>query len=237
MKASFCAAVGLVAAGVTIGTPAAQASTTTTTPVTAQQQVTLFNEDDFAFSLGGPGPSDLVDGFQLRGVNLNQLPALEGQGISMALVNLGPCAINLPHVHPRATEMLYTIKGNHLRVAFVEENGGEGAVVNDLYEGDVAFFPQGLIHYQQNLDCEPATFLAALNSEDPGVVTITTRFFELPSEAIQASLNFDDPTLKNLIASLPEAPAMAQRMCLQRCGLVDDGDNNYSYNYGHSDKH
>ena len=83
--------------------------------------------------------------------------------------------------------MLYTIKANQLRVAFVEENDGEGAVVNDLYQGDAAFFPQGLIHYQQNLDCEQATFLAALNSEDPGVVTITTRFFDLPSEAIQVS--------------------------------------------------
>ena len=76
---------------------------------------------------------------------------------------------------------------NNLRVAFIEENGGEGAVVNDLYQGDVAFFPQGLIHYQQNLDCQPATFLAALNSEDAGVVTITTNFFQLPSEAIQVS--------------------------------------------------
>ena len=84
-------------------------------------------------------------------------------------------------------QMLYTIEGNQLRVAFVEENGGEGAVVNDLVAGDVAFFPQGLIHYQQNLDCYPATFLAALNSEDPGVVTITTNFFQLPSEAIQVS--------------------------------------------------
>ncbi|CAM9607934.1 unnamed protein product [Laminaria digitata] len=126
--------------------------------------------------------------------------------------------------------MLYTIAGNQLRVAFVEENGGEGAVVNDLYQGDVAFFPQGLIHYQQNLDCEPATFLAALNSEDPGVVTITTRFFELPSEAIQASLNLDDPTLKALLAALPMAPAMAQRQCLQRCGLTDD-DDSLSYDY------
>ena len=70
-----------------------------------QQQITLFNEEDFTFSLGGPEPDNLVDNFQLRGVNLNQLPALEGQGISMALVNLGPCAINLPHIHPRATEV------------------------------------------------------------------------------------------------------------------------------------
>ena len=83
-------------------------------------------------------------------------------------------------------QMLYVIEG-HMRSAFVEENGGEGAVVNDLYQGDVMFFPQGLIHYQQNLGCEPATFLAALNNEDPGAVTITTRFFELPSEAIEVS--------------------------------------------------
>ena len=39
--------------------------------------------------------------------------------------------------------------------------------------------------YQQNLGCEAAAFLAALNNEDPGAVTITTRFFELPNEAIQ----------------------------------------------------
>ena len=70
-----------------------------------QQQITAFDTEDFAFSLGGPEPDNLVDNFQLRGVNLNQLPALEGQGISMALVNLGPCAINLPHIHPRATEV------------------------------------------------------------------------------------------------------------------------------------
>ena len=70
----------------------------------AQQQITLFNEEDFAYTLGGPEPDDLVDNFQLRSVNLNQLPALEGQGISMTLINLGPCAINLPYVHPRATE-------------------------------------------------------------------------------------------------------------------------------------
>ena len=83
--------------------------------------------------------------------------------------------------------MLYVIEGD-VRSAFVEENGGEGAVVNDLLQGDVMFFPQGLIHYQQNLGCEPATFLSALSNEDPGVVTISTRFFELPSEAIQVSL-------------------------------------------------
>lgn len=82
------------------------------------------------------------------------------------------------------TQMLYVIKGT-MRAAFVEENGGEGAVINDLEQGDVMFFPQGLIHYQQNLDCEPAAFIAALNHEDPGAVAIMTIFFDLPSEALQ----------------------------------------------------
>ena len=45
----------------------------------------------------------------------------------------------------------------------------------------------------------------------------------------QASLNFDDPTLKALLKALPEAPAMAQRQCLQRCGLGDDDILSYDY--------
>ncbi|CAM9823047.1 unnamed protein product [Ectocarpus sp. 4 AP-2014] len=227
MKTSFCSAAGLVvAAGFMSST--VQASGV----VTAQQQITLFNPEDFVFTLGGPESDAPVDGFQIRAATLGQIPALDGQGIAMALVNLDACTINLPHIHPRATEMLYVINGEHLRVAFVEENGGEGAVVNDLSQGDVSFFPQGLIHYEQNLGCEPVTFLAALNNDDPGAVTITTRFFELPSEAIQASLNFEDPALQKLIESLPEAPAAARRQCLESCGLADGGDG-FSYSYGH----
>ena len=67
----------------------------------------MFNPKDFVFSLGGPGPEGPApdNGVQFRGVNLNQLPALEGQGIAMGLVNLDACAINLPHLHPRATEV------------------------------------------------------------------------------------------------------------------------------------
>lgn len=46
----------------------------------------------------------------------------------------------------------------------------------------------------------------------------------------QASLNIDDPTLKALIESLPEAPAMAQRQCLEMCALEND-DGDFSLNF------
>lgn len=68
--------------------------------------VAQYRPEEFTYSLGGPEPDELVDGFQYRGVNVNQLPSLHGYGVSMALLNLDACAINLPHLHPRATEVI-----------------------------------------------------------------------------------------------------------------------------------
>lgn len=65
----------------------------------------MFNPADFVFSLGGPEPDASVNGFQSRSVNLNNFPTLEGQGVAMVLFNVDACAINLPHIHPRATEV------------------------------------------------------------------------------------------------------------------------------------
>ncbi|CAM9398376.1 unnamed protein product, partial [Scytosiphon promiscuus] len=81
--------------------------------------------------------------------------------------------------------MIYMLKGE-LQVAFVEETGGtRGAIVNDISAGDSTFFPKGLVHYQQNLGCEEASYVAAVNSEDPGVVFVLPTFFSLPGDAIE----------------------------------------------------
>lgn len=81
--------------------------------------------------------------------------------------------------------MVYMIEGDDLRVGFVEEFGGNRSVVNDLSKGDVSFVPQGLVQYQQNLGCNPVTFLVSLNSEDPGVVPVFTLVRDLPSDLIK----------------------------------------------------
>lgn len=65
------------------------------------------------YPLGGP-EADAVDdaGLQSRMVTVRDLSTLEGQGLSMVLVNLEACAINFAHSHPRAaqasTVLLYT---------------------------------------------------------------------------------------------------------------------------------
>ena len=55
---------------------------------------------------------------------------------------------------------------------FSEENSDriDKAHINNLTDGQVAIFPLGYIHYEQNLGCKPAHFISALNHEDPGLI-------------------------------------------------------------------
>jgi len=66
------------------------------------------------------------------------------------------------------------ISGSNLKVGFIQENGAR-FVSNVLNPGQGAIFPKGSTHFQANLDCDPVTFVAGLNSEDPGVGTVAQR--------------------------------------------------------------
>lgn len=83
--------------------------------------------------------------------------------------------------------------------------------------GQVTVFPQGLIHYQQNLGCEPVEYISGLNNEDPGVVTLPGRFFQLPFEAVASSLGTSDAETLSIRAGLPANPAEGRTECLKRC--------------------
>jgi oxalate decarboxylase/phosphoglucose isomerase-like protein (cupin superfamily) len=82
--------------------------------------------------------------------------------------------MNTPHLHPRATEFLYLVDRGEMQVGFIEENGAR-FVTNTLTQGQGTIFPQGAIHFQVNLGCEPITFVAALNNEDPGASQVAQR--------------------------------------------------------------
>lgn len=58
-----------------------------------------------------------------------------------------------------------------MEAGFIEENGAR-FVKNTLTKGQGTLFPQGSIHYQLNLGCDPVLFVAALNDEDPGTSQI-----------------------------------------------------------------
>ena len=80
-----------------------------------------------------------------------------------------------------------------------------------------------LIHFQQNFGCEPAVFLSALNSEDPGVVTILSQLFMVADEHLSSTFDQGMERIRELREGLPMGPAEGQQECLQRCNLLQDG--------------
>ena len=88
-----------------------------------------------------------------------------------------PQGINAPHTHPRATEILTLLVGT-LLVGFVSSNqDGNRLFSKVLYKGDVFVFPEGMVHFQQNVGYENAVAIAALSSQNAGVITIGDTVF------------------------------------------------------------
>ncbi|KAJ7728464.1 RmlC-like cupin [Mycena metata] len=162
-------------------------------------------------------------------------PAVIGNGVAMTIGFLGPCAMNSPHTHPRAAEINFSVNGT-LRTGMLAENGAR-FVVNQLPPGSMTVFPQGAIHFEQNIGCEPAMFVAAFNGEDPGVLQMAQRFFGLPVDIVQATLNglgiVEIEGLAQMVCSpeiiftcrltwqqIPDNIVAGTDECLARCGLT-----------------
>jgi len=174
-----------------------------------------FVDADYKFSL-----SDLTTTTRPAGtidpIDLSNFPALKDEGVSYSLFNIEPCGINLPHLHPRATEILYVFTGENITVAFVEENRGR-TIVNTIGQGEATVFPQGLIHFQQNFGCERATYLSGLNHEDPGVVTINTQIATFDKVPLASTFGISQEEVLTLFANQGGSPAVGQQECLDRC--------------------
>ncbi|KAJ7776383.1 RmlC-like cupin domain-containing protein [Mycena metata] len=146
-------------------------------------------------------------------------PAVIGNGVAMTIGFLGPCAMNSPHTHPRAAEINFSVNGT-LRTGMLAENGAR-FVVNQLPPGSMTIFPQGAIHFEQNIGCEPAMFVAAFNGEDPGVLQMAQRFFGLPVDIVQATLNgLGIVEVEGLAQMIPDNIVAGTDECLARCGLT-----------------
>ena len=80
--------------------------------VLLKEKIASFAVEDFVLPLGGPDPDNTVNGVQLRIALFQTLPVLEGQGLSMGVLNVEACAVNPPHIHPRAAEVSIYLKSS-----------------------------------------------------------------------------------------------------------------------------
>ncbi|KAM7530393.1 hypothetical protein LguiB_033803 [Lonicera macranthoides] len=158
--------------------------------------------NDFFFSgLHLAGNTSNPVGSKVTPVTVAQLTGLNTLGISMVRIDYAPLGMNPPHTHPRATEILTVLEGS-LEVGFVTSNPGNNLFTKVLQKGDVFVFPQGLVHFQRNVGHYSAVAIAALSSQNPGVITIGNAVFgskpDIPADILSKSFQVD----KNVIYQL-----------------------------------
>jgi len=184
------------------------------------EQVKLLKDEDFVFDfLTASAGVTTGAGGRAVGATVANFPALVGQGVAMTVGFLDACAMNTPHTHPRATEILYAVNGT-LSTGTIGENGSR-FVFNTVETGQATVFPQGSVHFQVNEGCEPMTFVSAFNFEDPGTLSIAQRYFGLTPSVVGASLgNLGVQEVADLEALIPDNIAFGPDECFKRCGLT-----------------
>ncbi|KAG8371847.1 hypothetical protein BUALT_Bualt12G0005600 [Buddleja alternifolia] len=160
--------------------------------------------NDFSFSgLHLPGNTSNPNGSRVTPVSVAQLPGLNTLGISLVRIDYAPWGINPPHTHPRATEILTVIEGS-LQVGFVTSNPNNAQITNTLHKGDVFVFPVGLVHFQRNVGTGNAVAIAALSSQNPGVITIANAVFgskpEISGDILAKAFQMDKSVVNQLQA-------------------------------------
>lgn len=158
-------------------------------------------------------------GGSISAMNIENMPALLGQGMGITSIFLEPCAINLPHTHPRATEGLFVVEGDDILMGFVLENGGK-VFNNVLRRGMATFFPRGSIHFEINRSCKRAILLPVFNSEDPGVQTTLTNLLFNEDEVLSITTRLSTTELNILKNNVEASPTKGTPECLRRCGLI-----------------
>ncbi|XLS86473.1 hypothetical protein HN51_036639 [Arachis hypogaea] len=118
-------------------------------------------------------------GSKVTPVSVNELFGLNTLSISLARIDFAAKGLNPPHIHLRGTEILIVIEGT-LYIGFVSsnKNNGQNRLFTEvLNKGDVFVFPKGLAHFQLNVGYENTVAVAALSSQNAGVITIANAVF------------------------------------------------------------
>ena len=169
--------------------------------------VTVVDGNFFTFtgmrSLVGAGPPTT---FKVSKASMAEFPpALNGQSISMDVLEFPPGSTSPPHTRVRATGLLFLIAGT-LEVGFVDTTNK--LFTQTLQAGDMFIFPKGLVHFQYNAGTTPATAVAAFGSANAGLVSIPNTLFNISIDENVLALSFktDVATIQRLKAALTPKP-------------------------------
>ncbi|KAF2477802.1 RmlC-like cupin [Lindgomyces ingoldianus] len=154
--------------------------------------------------------------------NAATFPTLTGFGMTMAMLNLGPCAMLPPHMHSRATNLVVAISGS--TSTYMYRENGVKLVKADLTPGKMTIFPQGSLHTMQNNGCDNAVLVSALNSEDTGTTNILNGALRnFPEDLMKAAFGDASLDIAKLGKNIPEVgtgSVLGSAECMQKCKMT-----------------
>lgn len=119
-----------------------------TAATTLDKHAILDTNEAWTYDFNAAQPEDAFKPGSVKNANAATFPALTGIGMTLAQLNLGPCAMLPPHLHPRAANLVMAITGN-TTTYMVNENGVR-TVTTTLTPGVMTIFPKGSLHSMQN---------------------------------------------------------------------------------------
>ncbi|XP_062208744.1 germin-like protein 1-4 [Phragmites australis] len=164
--------------------------------------------DDFFFG-GLAKAADVYSGNPMGSAvttaDVEKLPGLNTLGVSMARVDYAPWGgVNPPHVHPRATEILFVVEGT-LEVGFV--TSANRLLRRTVSKGEVFVFPRGLVHFQWSVGEAPAVAISAFDSQLPGTLPVAGALFgaspALPTDMLARAFQTDGGVVENIKSKFP----------------------------------
>ncbi|GMN25903.1 hypothetical protein TIFTF001_001107 [Ficus carica] len=159
-------------------------------------------EDFFSSGFNIPGNTNNQLGFSANVLNVDRIPGLNTQGLSVIRLDFAPFGQVPPHTHPRASEIIVVDQGT-LYIGFVtSDEDGNRLFAKILRPGDVYVFPFGLIHFQFNPNPTPAVAFTALSSQYGGFITIADALFgsnpAINPVVLAKAFQLDTKTVKQL---------------------------------------
>ncbi|XP_047943166.1 germin-like protein 8-11 [Salvia hispanica] len=150
--------------------------------------------------LNRPGPFNPY-GVTFSLASVATTPGFNTQGQTSLYAELAPYGIFPPHIHPRASEIIYVIEGS-VEVGFVTTFPDYKYYSKVIKRGDVFLFPVGLVHTVRNVDRGKSVTLSSLNSQNPGIVFLPDSLYAakppINSSYLARASKLDENTVKDL---------------------------------------
>ncbi|XP_026438547.1 oxalate oxidase 1-like [Papaver somniferum] len=144
-------------------------------PCKPQSQAT--SEDFFYSGLVNGASTDTPFGFGVKRGDVKNFPGLNTQGLSVNRVDIAPGGVIPFHVHPRASEANFVLKGECL-VGFITTPDTDTVLYSKVRKvGELSIIPKGLVHIVVNVGWEKAVLIAIFNSQLPGIAEIPNNLF------------------------------------------------------------